>query len=182
MDLIGLARLRPRCSFRPASRWHALPRRSSERVNIAAGAAPLATWTICSGCVSTRAVGDLDHDAVGHHRGSSAPPSDRTLSGVETAAPCSAAVAGRLQHLAQRADAEALLETAEVGQLRREHAIDQHQPAHALDRVQLQRRLPRASAPPASGAGASGSTSRISTRRSVYFQSSIRRCGRPARS
>ena len=34
----------------------------------------------------------------------------------------------------------------------------------------------------ASGAGASGSTSRISARRSVYFQSSIRRCGRPTRS
>ena len=34
----------------------------------------------------------------------------------------------------------------------------------------------------ASGAAASGSTSRISTRRSVYFQSSMRRCGRPVRS
>ena len=41
--------------------------------------------------------------------------------------------------------------------------------------------LARASAA-ASGAGASGSTSRISARRSVYFHSSTRRCGRPATS
>src|SRR5579871_4268010 len=34
----------------------------------------------------------------------------------------------------------------------------------------------------ASGAAASGCTSRISARKSVYFQSSRRRCGRPARS
>src|SRR5262245_50781048 len=34
----------------------------------------------------------------------------------------------------------------------------------------------------ASGAAASGNASRISARRSVYFQSSIRRCGRPPRS
>ena len=34
----------------------------------------------------------------------------------------------------------------------------------------------------ASGAAADGSTSRISARRSVYFQSSIRRCGSPAAS
>ena len=68
--------------------------------------------------------------------------------------------------------------SASVGKLWREHAVHQHQPAHALDGVSFTAAAARVSAA-ASGAGASGSTSRISARRSVYFQSSIRRCGRP---
>ena len=124
------------------------------------------------------AVGDLDHHAVGHHRriqrnhriGIVGREQLRLQRGVAL-----------LQHFAQRADGKAFLRVGKVGQFWREHAIDQHQLAHAVDGVQLQRVAGLVSAA-ASGAAASGSTSRISTRRSVYFQSSMRRCGRPARS
>jgi hypothetical protein len=46
-------------------------------------------------------------------------------------------VAG-IEHLAQRADAEAFLQIGQPGQLWCEHAIHQHQPTHARDGVKLQ--------------------------------------------
>ena len=83
------------------------------------------------------AVGDLDHDAVGHHR---AVERDHRIGIVgREQLRLQRGVAG-LQHLAQRADAEPLFQTVQFGKFWREHAIDQHQPAHAVDRLQLQGR------------------------------------------
>ena len=80
------------------------------------------------------AVGDLDHDAVGHHR---AVERDHRIGVVEREQlRLQRGVAG-LQHFAQRADGKPLLQPVQFGKLRREHAVHQHQPAHALDRLQL---------------------------------------------
>ncbi len=42
------------------------------------------------------------------------------------------------QRFAQRADTEAFFKIGGVGQFWRERSVDQHQPAHALDGMQLQ--------------------------------------------
>ena len=42
------------------------------------------------------------------------------------------------QHFAQRADAKSAFKIVGLGQFWREHAVHQHQPAHARDRMQLQ--------------------------------------------
>ena len=125
------------------------------------------------------AIGDLDHHAIGHHR---AVERDHRIGviGRRTAAPA----ARRRRPPARRA-------SVRIGRPFSRPSSSESFGANTPS-TSTSRRTPliacsfRAAAArfsaAASGAGASGSTSRISARRSVYFQSSIRRCGRPARS
>ena len=80
------------------------------------------------------AVGDLDHHAIGHHR---AVERDHRIGVVgREQLRLQRGVAG-LQHFAQGADGQPLLQPVQFGKLWREHAVHQHQPARALDRLQL---------------------------------------------
>ena len=81
------------------------------------------------------AIGDLDHHAVGHHR---AVERHHRIGVVQREQlRLQRGVAG-LQHVAQGADGQSLLKPVQFGKFWREHAIHQHQPAHALDRLKLQ--------------------------------------------
>ena len=91
------------------------------------------------------AVGDLDHDAIGHHRAVERHHRIGVVGREQLR--LQRGVAG-FQHLAQRADARPFSRSPSIGQFWREHAIHQHQPAHAFDGVQLQGGCRRASAPP----------------------------------
>ena len=117
------------------------------------------------------AVGDLDHDAIRHHRAVQRHHGIGIVGREQLR--LRRAIAG-FQHFAQRPNAEALFQISRLGQLWREHPVHQHQPAHAGDGMRFSAAAARFSAA-ASGSAASGNTSRISTRRSVYFHSSIRR-------
>ena len=68
---------------------------------------------------------------------------------------------------------------ARSDKFRRKGTIDKDQPAAPRRRTIACRRLSRALSPPHPAATASGSASRISARKSVYFHSSTRRCGSP---
>ena len=82
------------------------------------------------------AVGDLDHDAIGHHRAVERHHGIGIVGREQLR--LQRGIAG-FQHLAQRADADVLFQDRpSLGKFWREHAIHQHQPAHALDGVQLQ--------------------------------------------
>ena len=83
------------------------------------------------------------------------------------------------QRLRQRADRQARLQLGEVGQFRHERAVDEHDAARIDIAEQLRRPSCARALAAASGGPASGLASRISARRSVYFHSSTRRCGRP---
>ena len=92
---------------------------------------------ICSGCVSTTPLAisittpsviiALLSATIG-----------LALSGVNSCG-LQRGVAG-FQHVAQGADGKALLQPIQFGKLWREHAVHQHQPARALDRLQLHSR------------------------------------------
>ena len=98
-------------------------------MNIAAGVGAAGDMDDLQRLRQHGAVGDIDHHAVGHHR---AVERDHRIGIVRREQlRLQRGVAG-FQHLAQGPDAEALLETAEVGKLWREHAVDQHQPARRL--------------------------------------------------
>ena len=83
-----------------------------------------------------RAVGNLDHDAIGHHR---AVERDHRIGIVECEQLRLQRGVARFQHLAQRTNLQALFEAASLGQLWREHAVDQYQTARAFDPVDLER-------------------------------------------
>ena len=87
-------------------------------------------------------------------------------------------IAGR-QRLRHRADGEARLQAGKIGELGHEGAVDKHDAA-AFDRGEHRARVLGARLGGGVGVLASGLASRISARRSVYFHSSTRRCGRPA--
>ena len=81
------------------------------------------------------AVGDLDHDAIRHHR---AVQRRHRIGILQSEQPClQRGVAGE-QRLAQRMNGQAFFQAAGLGKRWREHPVDQHQPAHAVDRMQLQ--------------------------------------------
>ena len=89
------------------------------------------------------AIGDLDHHAVGHHRGVER---DHRIGAVGREQL-------RLQRWRRRLPARRAgvrmaspFSSRRCGKLRREHAVHQHQPARALDRLQLHGRGGRASA------------------------------------
>ncbi len=124
-----------------------------------------------------RARGHLDDDAVTHERGVER---DRDIVGRnDPAQPLGdRRVAGR-QRLRHRADGETRLRA------RRGRTVPARRRRRPARCAGLRRR--RSAAPAflaralaaASGGAASGFASRISARRSVYFHSSTRRCGRP---
>ena len=124
-----------------------------------------------------RAVGYLDHNSVRHHRAVERHHGIGII-GFEQLRLQRGIV--RFEYLTQRADADVL------SQKRRRKSFGANTPSTSTTRrtpamaCSFRAVAARFSAA-ASGAAASGSTSRISTRRSVYFQSSIRRCGRPSR-
>ena len=177
VDLIGLRAIgRDKALDQGGASALAEPR-ACERVNIDAGA-------------RRRDVDDMDRlrqrGAVGDRRSRR-----RRSPSPRSARPSASAVVGLqadrlqrrscVQRLAQRPDAQPRLERREVGQFGANTpstSTSLRAPAIACAFTASAARFSAA----ASGAGASGSTSRISARRSVYFHSSIRRCGRPRRS
>ncbi len=79
-------------------------------------------------------VGDLDHDAIGHHRAVQRHHGIGVFGREQLR--LKRAVAG-FQHLAQRANVKAFIQMSRVGQFWREHPVHQHQPAHAGNGMQF---------------------------------------------
>ena len=179
MDLIGLGAVGGDIAFHQRRARPPCRACSSERVNIAEGAAPLAIWTICSGCVSAApsatsittpsVIIALFSATIGcrRYRARAVAPAAWRRRPPAPRAACGCRSPFSRPPISDRFGAN----TPSTSTSRRAPSIACSFRAAAA----------RFSAA-ASGAAASGSTSRISTRRSVYFQSSIRRCGRPARS
>ena len=121
-------------------------------------------------------VGDLDHDAIGHHR------AVERHHGIGIVGREQLRTAARHRRPSSTSRSVRMLSPFPDRTSRTASARTRHPPAPPGARPRWRAASGRCAArfsAAASGAAASGSTSRISTRRSVYFQSSIRRCGRP---
>ena len=121
-----------------------------------------------------RAVADLQHRAVAHE--GAVQREDRRLGRIERAVEDRAAIG---EEAAERGEIDSVGEARHVGQRRHEMAVDEDD-ARPVDRRESVGALQAPRARRRRGAGSAGAgTSCISARRSVYFHSSMRRCGRP---
>ena len=136
-----------------------------------------------AGCVEHGAVGDLDHHAIASSSRCSAPPWHwRYRARTICRSACAASPAS--QRLAQRADAEALFQVAPVSESFGANAPSTSTSRRApVDRMQLQRRAPRAFSAACIRRGRPAAAPRASARADRCISSPrSRRCGRPARS
>ena len=166
---------------RPASRARPRSTTTSERANTDAGSLAGVDEDEMDRPRERGPGRDVDHRAVAHEGGV-----ERDRRHRRSARPCRDAARRARSPAASACAIERMVRPGsscgQIGQFRHERAVDEHDAART--------RSPASSAPAsfarafaaASGAPASGLASRISARRSVYFHSSTRRCGRPSRS
>ena len=129
MDLIGFGTIRGNIAFhqRRACGPAELEQRAREHRRRLCAACDMDDM---QGLGERGAVGDFDHDAIGHHRAVQRHHGIGIVGREQLR--LKRAIAG-FQYFAQRANAEASFQISRLGQFWREHPVHQHQPARAGD-------------------------------------------------